>query len=372
MSNHTNIIDNRNYGIDLLRLVAMFMVVILHVLGQGGILSEAVRTQYVMAWFLEIVSYCAVNCYAIISGYVCYCDTQKIYNYKRFLSFWFQVFIYSFGITLIAFILNPNAIGIRALLLSLFPIASKQYWYASAYAGLFFVIPWINKLLQSCNQKECSRLVLMLSTVFMLYGTLANKLGDCFSLNGGYSFIWLMILYIVGAWIKKCNIQTYINKKILMTGIIGSIILTWILKILFVENAFANLFISYTSITIIYIAFAFVVIFSKLQLGNYIKKVIKFFSPAAFGVYLIHTHPIIWGHFMAGSFTWILHSSHWLFVIEILISALCIFICCLLIEKARLIIFHFIGINRFIDQIAIMISDKLNQIMNRFEINYKN
>lgn len=26
----------RNYGIDLLRMISMFMVVVLHVLGQGG------------------------------------------------------------------------------------------------------------------------------------------------------------------------------------------------------------------------------------------------------------------------------------------------------------------------------------------------
>ena len=30
---------NRNLGIDLLRIVSMFMIVLLHVLGQGGILS---------------------------------------------------------------------------------------------------------------------------------------------------------------------------------------------------------------------------------------------------------------------------------------------------------------------------------------------
>lgn len=30
----------RNYGIDLLRLISMLMIVVLHVLGQGGILKS--------------------------------------------------------------------------------------------------------------------------------------------------------------------------------------------------------------------------------------------------------------------------------------------------------------------------------------------
>ena len=62
----------RNYGIDLFRIVSMFMVVVLHVLGQGGILDGTIGVagNYETAWFLETAAYGAVNCYALISGYV--------------------------------------------------------------------------------------------------------------------------------------------------------------------------------------------------------------------------------------------------------------------------------------------------------------
>lgn len=69
----------RNYGIDMLRIVAMFMVIILHILGRGGIL-DSVKTfspNYYIGWFMEIASFGAVNCYAIISGYVCYNKKNK-------------------------------------------------------------------------------------------------------------------------------------------------------------------------------------------------------------------------------------------------------------------------------------------------------
>ncbi len=53
----------RNYGIDLLRLVLMYMVCMLHTLGQGGILGvcQAGTVEYKAFWFLEILSYCAVD-----------------------------------------------------------------------------------------------------------------------------------------------------------------------------------------------------------------------------------------------------------------------------------------------------------------------
>ena len=59
----------RNYGIDMLRLVAMFFVVICHVLGHGGVMKNATGYNYSVSSLLQIVAYCAVNCYAIISGY---------------------------------------------------------------------------------------------------------------------------------------------------------------------------------------------------------------------------------------------------------------------------------------------------------------
>ena len=62
----------RNYGIDLLRMLSMFMIVNLHVLGQGGAMVRIVGDEagYYAAWFLETCAYCAVDCYGLISGYV--------------------------------------------------------------------------------------------------------------------------------------------------------------------------------------------------------------------------------------------------------------------------------------------------------------
>lgn len=64
--------DKRNYGIDLLRIVSMFMVVFLHILGGGGVLEldSLSGASYWTAWTLKTASYCAVDIFAIISGYV--------------------------------------------------------------------------------------------------------------------------------------------------------------------------------------------------------------------------------------------------------------------------------------------------------------
>ena len=60
------------FGIDLLRMAAMFFVAALHIIGIGGVItgSELLSGQFLTAQFLRIAMLCAVNCYALISGFV--------------------------------------------------------------------------------------------------------------------------------------------------------------------------------------------------------------------------------------------------------------------------------------------------------------
>ncbi len=341
----------RNYGIDLLRLAAMFMVVVLHVLGNGGVLSSATGINYSVSMFLKICTYCAVDCYAIISGFVCYTDKEKPYKYSRFISFWVQVVTYSFGITLIAFLFRPKSIGLYNVFASAVPVASGQYWYVSAYAGLFFIIPWLNKMIRACTRKECTQLGVVLVAVYVLYATAARVFSDCFTLELGYSFAWLTILYVVGAWMKKCDIPSHCKCRHLLIGI-GCCVLFAEMKALFLPENLADRVCSYTSIFTVYIAFALVSLFSKIKIGKTAKKMITCWLPAAFGVYLIHTQPIVWGHYIRGSFGWIAGNPAWLIPVLVLGSAFAVFAVCLLVEKVRLILFRVLKIDYLIGRVS--------------------
>lgn len=97
------IVKGRNYGIDLLRIGSMFMIVLLHILGAGGMLGA---TSYHVSfnrilWLIEIACYCAVNCYAIVSGYVGY---KQKFKFTNIIVLWLQVFFYTFLINLVFWI----------------------------------------------------------------------------------------------------------------------------------------------------------------------------------------------------------------------------------------------------------------------------
>ena len=176
----------RNMGIELLRIVAMFSVVCLHVLGCGGVYTNAEHAAYQVSWLMEIATYYAVDCYAIISGYVGYSEEERKYRYSRYVSVWLQVAFYNFVITLIASYMLPGTQNATTIAMALLPVSTNAYWYFGAYTGLFFVIPWINKFVRGCRNKQMNGYVALLFGVFSVYATLAKIWGvDVFCLYDG-------------------------------------------------------------------------------------------------------------------------------------------------------------------------------------------
>jgi surface polysaccharide O-acyltransferase-like enzyme len=173
--------NSRNYGIDLLRLVLMFMVCVLHTLGQGGILDVHQGTQNNVFWFLEIAAYCAVDGFALISGYTA---ADKPRRYEKLAEMWFQVFFYSFVITVVLTVTNLNPDWLpKDIIKSALPVTAEIYWYFSAYFALFFVTPVLNKFLFSLDERGIRIVLFITVALFSFVGLPA----DAFKTQSGYS-----------------------------------------------------------------------------------------------------------------------------------------------------------------------------------------
>lgn len=340
--------SNRNYGIDALRLFSMFLIIILHILGKGGVLASTSGTKFAIGWFLEIAAYCAVNCFGLISGYAAYSEQEKEYRYSKYISLWMQVAFYSFGITLLAFIISPQRIGLLRLIKSALPVATSHYWYFTAYTALFFVIPWLNRLVRSCSEKELHIFILILFLLFSCYATFSSMFKMIFNLNNGYSFLWLAVLYLIGAWIKKCAIHQHIKSSLAAVGLLACILLNWGPSLLFKDRRF----ITYNNPGILLMSVAYVIIFSKIQFGSRSKKILACFAPAAFGVYLIHVQDLVWTHLMSSRFAWISNYSVWALPVLVIGCAIIMLIVLLFIEKLRIQIFRVLRINELAQKIC--------------------
>ena len=217
----------RNFNVDLFRIIATFFVVILHVLGQGGILRHTSPhgINHWVAWFLEICAYGAVNCFALISGYIM---VDKRIKLKSIIGLWFQVLFYSLLITVLCFIFLPQTRTIKNLALAFLPVVGNRWWYISSYFALFFFIPVLNAAINQLSKKTFEKFLgVVLIGICVIECVIPT---DAFRVNAGYSALWLIVLYLFGAYIKKYDLKDKITASKSMLGFFAMIILTFLSK----------------------------------------------------------------------------------------------------------------------------------------------
>ena len=356
-SNQIPLTAKRNYGIDLLRVVSMLMVAVLHILGHGGILKNTavLSYRYEVAWFLEIAAYCAVNCYALISGYV---GVNSKFKYTNIFYIWLQVVFYNVLINFGGAILLPN-MGVKEVLKAFLPVSYRTYWYFTAYFCMFFFIPIINKGLNALNKKQLFALVGAVFGILCLIPLIPEW--DVFVSNNGYSAIWLLSLYIFGGAIKKTQVFENAKAMVMLLMYFVMIFVTWLYK-LYVdyhnmyypnEEAMKNLLVKYTSPTILLSAVFLVAFFSKLKVSMVWAKVIGVLAPVSFGVYLIHENPVIRENIVRKAFTEFPKFGSIKLALCVLGVAIAIYIICGLIDYLREKIFTLFRVKKtlmFIEQ----------------------
>ena len=224
--------DNRTYGIDLLKILSMFMIVILHILGCGGVLVSANKysVAYYSYWFIEALAYCGVDVFAIISGYLLINKKIKI---RKIWNLWTTVFFYCFIINVLFYIYSyfnkVDFIGIRDLIYAVcFPVISRQYWYFSCYFSMYLFLPFINKGLTSLTQEEYKKLCFTIIILFSLCPIIAMKRYDSFNLNYGYSTLWLISCYIISGYARRFNLD-FSNRKCIFIFAL-SVFFAWFFK----------------------------------------------------------------------------------------------------------------------------------------------
>ena len=360
--------QSKNNGIELLRIIAMFMIVVLHILGigQNGIIERVSPNslQFHMAWMLEITCFCAVNIYGLISGYVL-CD--KTFRLSRLINLWFSTAFYTIAITVIANICGLKSLTINSLLDAFFPISRQQYWYLSSYCGVLLLAPFLNIALAKVEGREVKKILIPATLVISILPTLFSR--DPLSTHVGYSTIWLCVMYLVGGWLKKADIKSRM-KSWWLVAIFGIMVLvTYFSKIILIyitKNWFnidneCNVLITYISPTIIISSVALFLLVIKGNFSAFQARIICFFSPMTLGVYIIHTNSFIWPRFAQNLAGYFVQYGAVKFIIAILAAVLVVYLACTAIEFFRIKLFQLVHVRQFSEYLERKFSALIDQ-----------
>ena len=200
----------RNAGVDIIRLIGMYGIIINHLLYQydkGGMIKYSKYSKYLK--ILHIFTFWHNNGFALISGIIGY----KSFKYSNLLYLYFEVLFYSVSINIYFKIFHKSSNITCNLSKDFFPIIFKAYWYFSAYFGMYLFLPVINLGISIMNKNDFRFMVITFLFLFVFWRDIKNPNEDVFDMKSGFSMIWLLTYFIIGAYIGKYRIIFYGKKK---------------------------------------------------------------------------------------------------------------------------------------------------------------
>ena len=286
--------SDRVPGVDLLRILSMVMVIVLHILGQGGILDAAEpgsRVWYA-AWGLECLCYCAVDCYGLLSGYL---GAGRKRPYSRLVLLWLEVELYSLLFYLFFRLHSPELVTKQHLIHALLPVLTRQYWYFTGYFCLMLLMPMLRNIGEGTDSRKATGMVFLLLVFFCALPNLLHT--DVFSLRGGYSAFWLLLLYFMGAMLRKSRFFHSLGALPLTLVFLLCSGLSFYTQLhpVTIPNLSTFTLLYYTSPTVAVSAVCLVLLFRRLRAEKLRgANLLSTLSRTSFGVYILHTNPLLW------------------------------------------------------------------------------
>lgn len=298
----------KNY--EILRILAMLMIVCLHYLSKGGTLAnptgELTGAGY-MAWLIEAFCLSAVNVYVLISGYFGIGEEKSTEKHrkinvqevlKRTFRIYLQVWFYSVVIGVIALIIGLQEFNIYTIFMYVFPLSTEHYWFATAYLLLTLLMPFLNAGFDGMEKRAIQGVLVCMLLVFSVAKTILPMQLPWD--HKGYDAFWFVFLYLTGAYIRRYGIKWITNRTRAVMLYIGGTCIVFasmlLIRFLYMKTGSLMDFISYGySYNFLFCYLASIGLFLTFQpkreaQQKHCGSVLQTISGATFGVYLIHEH----------------------------------------------------------------------------------
>ena len=359
--------NTRNLGIDLMRALAMFFVICLHLLGQGGLIAhvEPGSGKFYILNLMQILSYCAVDAYGITTGYLMCTRTFRL---SRVTKLWLTTVFWSVAVSCCFFAFVPASRTLEEMVSMFLPILRGRYWFFTAYFVTMLVSPVLNVVIRSLGKAQFR---LLLGAMFVIFGVVpVCSLGyDVMRISGGNHFAWMIGLYLIGGYIRRFagekNNRRYLLGYFLFALIhLGYVFVTHAMGL----GSFGSLFMNNVSPLIVGEAICLFMYCqsagTKMRCDGMMSRVIWFVTPGIYAVYVIHVHPrVFWSTDIIALLrvwdSWSVGKT----VLAIIGTAAAVFFACVLLDSVRQRLFCVLGVDQAADRLSDMAEKKIRKLL---------
>ena len=322
----------RNSAVELLRIIAMYMIVVYHCTLQSGFDLESASFG-LQKFTYEILQTGAigVDIFVLITGFFGYKSGS---NPKKIISLLLEVEFYSILVGVCMILTGDEELSASYVLHTLFPTTFKQYWFFTAHIVLMLLSPYINKFIAAVSRADHLKLI---AVMIVLWGVIPFFTDQDFYFN---EVITVIMLYIIGAYLGKysdnvlakgrnAEILTVICSVLLAGGVLACGIAGKYVPA--VKNLSPHFYVRLSPL-VIGLAAGLLATFTKMNFrSGFINKV----ASCTFAVYLIHYNPyfcsVLWKKYLK-SVDYV-YTKYWF--LYLLISTVVVFAACIIIEFIR-------------------------------------
>ncbi len=350
----------RVVSIELLRILAMMMVVMLHYLGKGQLLpaltGEMSLNGYV-AWGLESLSIVAVNVYMLISGYFL---VNSQFKSGRLVELLCQTLFYSILVSVVlmaAGIISVDSLTVNRILEMIFPVQMEHYWFISAYVIMYLFSPILSVAVKHMEQKQLRNTIIGLLLFFGLSKSILPV--ELAMDNFGYDGLWFMCVFLVAAYIRLYEIPFFAKGKsrafvCYLAGCAGIYVITFVVRAFYLKTGSLDHFVQtaydYNHVVNLFAAVSLFYVFLKMELSTEGKlaKVVYAVAPYSLGVYLLHEQlevRYLWPTWLGAT----LEGNVVLLVLRCLLAVVTVYVVGTLVDALRSVLFR--GASRVISKV---------------------
>lgn len=341
----------RDSKYELLRIIAMFLIVLHHSIIHGvfdtnleNIANNMVNTEILT--ILESGGKIGVFWFILITGF--FMSNSNI-SIKKMIKLWLPIFFWSLSLCICITLITNNGLKLINIFKSMFPIIFNQYWFMTAYFFMYLLIPFLNVIIKSLKSKYQIITFVFLGLILIItsVGT-TTEIKTFFGEDAGSMLLNFCIIYCWGGLIKRQ--QRYLSKSILskktfifaIISILAIVIqvlfiLFFKTKSIFIWKIIKQLVTGPWTLGIVIVATLSFIKVSELDI--HYNPVVNRIASTTFGIYLISDNSYV------RSFLWhtVFHTNIMLskpyIVAYVIVISIIVFVICSILEFLRKKIF---------------------------------
>lgn len=342
----------RQVNFEILRVLAMAMIVAMHYMLKGGIAipmsHDGSLTNHV-AWLIEAFCIIAANCYVLISGYFM---VETEWKLKKLISLVAQVLFYSLLIPFACLLVGIGDVAqwsVYEWIFAVLPLQMDHYWFATSYVLLFMLVPVLAPGVKQLTQKQLQITIGVLLFYYCVIKSISPILLS--TDNYGYDLGWFICLFLTAAYIRLYGIPFFEKKGVAIgtyiicsLGIFGVSALagficrkTGALKYYMDMPYCYNYFLTLLSSVALFYAFK-----QWMAKEGTLTTLIFRIAPYTFGVYLLHENLAVrnlWPVWLGVEGV----KESLLFVLQMLFAVVMVFVFGIIVDFIRKKIFELFG-----------------------------